>query len=334
MEDLSQRRSGWLGALLLGLLTLGGSAISQGNTSGAVPTTEVDVIISDPVGALISHAEVTFHSEETVRTQASDCGAVRLTLPYGRYVVTITSPGFKTKEITGFLIGPHTSPVLNASLEVASYGDFPGVEVPTVAFDLPSVISERDQGSRRVPAVDVSTPNRALKIKAHDACSVDFRNIRMFGENADWTAKMKNGKYERKSSSGYQSASLDQVFCFDHEERSEQFALVMTNWLDCGGSCTSIGVVQLFSVRAAHPVIAQQFVFDAHAAGTGATFDKTALTLTIVGRSDDGSPNCCAKNFDVATYRWQGTKFVQQEYKRVSAPLPQRLGDGEPPALR
>ena len=184
------------------------------------------------------------------------------------------------------------------------------------------------------PAVDVSTPSRVLKVKARDVCSVDFRNIRVFGENSDWTAKLKNGKYERKHNSAYESASLDQVFCLDHAGGREQYALVMTNWLDCGGSCTSIGVVQLFAVRAAHPVIAQQFVYDSHAVGTGATFDKKSLTLTITGRSDDGSPNCCANNFDVVTYQWQQSQFVQRSYKLVPAPPAERIGNDKPPSAQ
>ena len=96
----------------------------------------------------------------------------------------------------------------------------------------------------------------------------------------------------------------------------------------------SIGVVQVFEVRAAHSIITQQFVFDFHAEGTAATFDAKSLTLTITGRSDDGSPNCCAKSFDVVTYGWQRRKFVQRGYERVPAPPPQRIGDGKPTALQ
>ncbi len=176
------------------------------------------------------------------------------------------------------------------------------------------------QAATEVPAIDVSAPNRLLPVKADDACRVDFKNIRVFGENPGWTARLKSGKYEHKLDSGYEAVSLDNVFCLKPRNGKAQQAVIVLNWLDCGGSCTSIGVVQLFAVRAAHPVIKQQFVFDSHAAGTGATFDEKSLSLTITARSDDGSPNCCAKNFDVVTYQWQGSKFVQQSYKRVPAP--------------
>jgi hypothetical protein len=61
---------------------------------------------------------------------------------------------------------------------------------------------------------------------------------------------------------------------------------------------------------------------------------RKSLSLTITARSDDGSPNCCAKNFDVVTYQWQGSKFVQQSYKRVPAPPQSIEGDDKPRSLR
>ena len=186
----------------------------------------------------------------------------------------------------------------------------------------------------KVPNVDVSTPNRVLKVKAEDVCQVDFRNIRMFGENAGWTAHLKNGRYERKSDSGYESAKVNQVHCLDRLESVGQHALVMTNWQDCGGSCTSIGVVQVFVVRERHPVIIQQFVFDDHAKGTGASFDEKSLTLTVTGRTDDNSPNCCAKSLDVVRYEWRGSKFVRRTFKRIPAPPPDTLGNVSPPVGR
>ncbi len=114
--------------------------------------------------------------------------------------------------------------------------------------------------------MDVSTPNRVLSIKAENVCGIDFSNARLFGENGDWSAHLKNGKFERKSESGYESARLDHVFRFN-KKSGAKYALVMTNWTDCGGSCMSTGVVQLFAVRAAHPLITQQFVFDSLANG-------------------------------------------------------------------
>jgi hypothetical protein len=160
-----------------------------------------------------------------------------------------------------------------------------------------------------------------LNLKADDVCAIDFPNIQMFGENENWSAPLKNGKYERQSHSKYVSARLDHTFCLKDKDGAQR-ALVTTKWVACGSSCTSAGIVQLFELRGKQPVITQQLVFDAHAEGTGATFDEKSLTLTITGRSDDQSPNCCAQNFDVVTYRWQGSEFEQASYERLPAPEP------------
>ena len=180
------------------------------------------------------------------------------------------------------------------------------------------------------PAVTVSTPERVLEVNATDVCGVDFRNIRMFGEFEEDTAKLKNGKYERQFDSGRESVSLKHVFCINH---GTNHAIVITDWVDCGGSCSSVDVVQLFTIRLSRPVITQQFVFDSHAVGTGATFNPESLTLTITGRSDDHSANCCPTSFDVVTYRWQGTKFVQTNFTRVPAPPRDRTDSDKAPSV-
>jgi hypothetical protein len=128
------------------------------------------------------------------------------------------------------------------------------------------------QNGRKSPAVDVSTPNLRLDEKAKDVCAVDFRNIRMFGENDGWNARLKNGRYEQKDD-GYDSTKLVGVFCFSDAKDGSHRALVVTNWVSCGGSCMSTGVVQVFELRDTNPVIAQQLVFDSHARGTGAKFE-------------------------------------------------------------
>jgi len=188
----------------------------------------------------------------------------------------------------------------------------------------------------KAPAVDVSAPNLVLDLKAKDVCGVDFRNSHMFGENTDWSADLKDGNYARQQDNGYESARIEHVFCVGGKNGRGMYALVASDWLDCGGSCTRLGVVQLFTLRDSHPVITQQFVFDSHAVGTGASFDAKRLALTITGRSDDGSPNCCAMNFDIVTYEFREDKFVQRCYKRVRAPrrAHRPMGDPEIPPDR
>jgi len=177
------------------------------------------------------------------------------------------------------------------------------------------------QSAARIPAVAVSAPNRVLNLKVDDPCNIDFANTQMSGEKESQSVRLKKGKYKNESASKYESVRLEHNYCLDDKDHKHR-ALVVTNWSDCGVGCTSTGVLQLFEVRATQPVITQQFVFDSHGEGTGATFDDGSLTLTITTRSDDGSPSCCAQNLDVVTYGWQGTEFRQTSYRRVPAPAP------------
>jgi len=184
-----------------------------------------------------------------------------------------------------------------------------------------TVLPVLGQGLAAHPAVIVSFPNYHLPGTADDACSVDYGNMKLFGEDRQWKAHLRNGKYEQKFNFGYQAAELKRVYCID--EGSDKYAVIFVDWTDCGGSCLNTGVVQLIKVRAASLVVIQQFTFDSHAVGTGATFDKKSRVLSIIGRSDDGSPNCCAQNFDVVEFRWQGQKFIRQRFKRIPAPQEQ-----------
>lgn len=177
------------------------------------------------------------------------------------------------------------------------------------------------QEGPHAPAIDITVPERVLLLDARDPCKVDFANMRVEGENARYTAKLKHGEYKHKYKPyGYESVELAHVFCFAEAKR----AILDLKWLECGGSCSGTGVVQVIGIRGNHPVVEQQFVYDSHASGTGAEFDPTTRTLTITGRSNDGSPNCCAENFDVVIYKWETDKFVQQEYKRMKAPRPEK----------
>ena len=175
-------------------------------------------------------------------------------------------------------------------------------------------------------AVDVCFPNRILRFNTENVCAVDFANTRVYGENKGWTAELRNGKYERKSSVFYEWAKLDHVYCF-HHGRS---ALLVTVWMDCGGSCTNVGVAQLVAIRNGHPVITQQFAFNSDAQGTGVSFDEKSLKLVIIGRSDDHTPHCCPKSLDVVEYHLKGEVFVQEKLTRRSPNSTARASDRPP----
>jgi hypothetical protein len=168
-----------------------------------------------------------------------------------------------------------------------------------------------------IPAVTLSKPNRVLELTSnYGVCGVDYRNAPLFA--GDRTVPLRDGKYEQNENPGSDSVTVEHVFCLDHGVA--EHALLATDWVSCGASCNSSGMVQVFELRGGHPVVVQQIDFDSDAKGTGAAFDDDSRILTITGRSNEESPHCCAKSLDVVAYRWQGQEFVQSSYKRVPVP--------------
>lgn len=178
--------------------------------------------------------------------------------------------------------------------------------------------SSNSSTSPSTPAMTVSKPNRVLELTAdHGVCGVDYLNTPV--SDGERTLPLRDGKYERRENFESDSVEVKHVFCLDHGV-SER-ALVDTEWMSCGGSCNSSGIVQVFELRDGHPVLVQQIYFDSDAAGTGVSFDDNSLILTVRGRSTEESPHCCAKSLDVVTYRWDEEQlFVQSSYKRVPVP--------------
>src|ERR1700723_597633 len=106
MTDRANRQLLALGAMSV-LLAVWFHVASCGKSSPSKiqPTSEVKLIVTAPVGAVIQHTDVAFRGENTLTTkQTSQDGSVQLTLPYGRYVVTFTSPGFTAVKITDFMV--------------------------------------------------------------------------------------------------------------------------------------------------------------------------------------------------------------------------------------
>jgi hypothetical protein len=169
-----------------------------------------------------------------------------------------------------------------------------------------------------VPAVTISKPNRVLQLSASDGvCSVDYLNTSV--SDGYTTVLLRAGNYERpKNLEGESSVTVKLLSCLDRGVA--EHALLATNWLNCGASCNSQEIVQVFELRDGNPVLVQQISFDSDAAGTGAIFDDNSLTLTVKGRSNEESPHCCPKSLDVVTYRWAGQQFVQSSYTRVPVP--------------
>ena len=160
---------------------------------------------------------------------------------------------------------------------------------------------------------DISYPNYRYATSVSSLHKVDFKNFKVFwfaGEEPDSGAKLRNGTYQRRSKDGYQKVNLNLVEFLDPPESREQHAVIDLEWWDCGGSCTVLGRVQVFELQAGHPTVTQEIEYDRHAPGTAVQFDPKTQTLTIIGRSNDHTPNCCPKNLDVMRFDWNGRNFA------------------------
>jgi hypothetical protein len=102
------------------------------------------------------------------------------------------------------------------------------------------------------------------------------------------------------------------------------------HWMDCGGSGTTVGKIQVFALRDGHPTIIQQIEYDRHAAGVSDSFEPWNGRLIIVGRSNDPSPNCCASRLDVMRFDWNGARFVLKVSKKIPS-IESELESVDPP---
>jgi hypothetical protein len=152
-------------------------------------------------------------------------------------------------------------------------------------------------------------PEHAASLEA-----VHFESLK-YNLGKEWVP-FRNGKYSKKYKPfGGADAEIEDVWLFDEKDGVRQYALVSIYFLDYGGSSSSEGYVTLLEVRNGRLVQTQQFSYDAQAPGTGASFDPSKTTLTVVGRSDDHTPNCCPEHVDVVTYSWAGELFQQTGFE-------------------
>lgn len=166
-------------------------------------------------------------------------------------------------------------------------------------------------------AYDISYPNLQYNEVVSSLRDLDFRNMKVFWH--DDGVRLQGAAFERKRNGTYEEVHLDLLEFPDQPAGANYYAVTDLKWADCGGSCTEVGLVQVFELQSNHPVLVQEIEYERHAAGTGAHWDQRTNTLTILGRSNDGSPNCCPQSLDVMTFRWDGKRFAFGGSTRVPA---------------
>src|SRR5258708_1830882 len=145
---------------------------------------------------------------------------------------------------------------------------------------------------------DISYPNYRYQVSVSSLHAVDFQNLKVFwfdGGKPDRGARLRNGAFLRRFDGGLEKVKLYAVNFIGPPQSREQRVVIDLSWSDCGGSCTVVGLVQVFEIRAGHPTVVQEVEYDAGAEKTGVQFDPRTQVLTIVGRSNDNTPNCCPK---------------------------------------
>ncbi len=145
---------------------------------------------------------------------------------------------------------------------------------------------------------------------------VDFRNFRY--KLLEETVALRNGAMARRYKPfGGEQAALEHTWLFDVRDGVPRHALVSIYVLNYGGSSAPAGYALLFEIKEGRLVTTQEISYDAQAPGTGASFDVLGGKLTVAGRSDDHTPNCCPAYLDVATFTWDGDRFLPAGYKVV-----------------
>jgi hypothetical protein len=160
---------------------------------------------------------------------------------------------------------------------------------------------------------DISYPDHRYEISVSSLHAVDFQNLEVFwfdGQKPGRGARLRNGAFLRRFDGGLEKVKLHKVNFIGPPQSQEQRVVIDLSWSDCGGSCTVVGLVQVFELRAGHPTVVQEIEYDAGAEKAGVRFDPRTQVLTIVGRSNDHTPNCCPKNLDVMRFYWDGKKFA------------------------
>ena len=131
------------------------------------PPFAIKEIVVDPMGAVISQAEVVFKGESgTIVTHTGMDGAANVNLVAGKCLVTVSACGFATTKLTDVSVPGSTADAFRVSLNVDQsrvchgwWGPSPNIDVPTVPSELPDII--QDEPTRNsLPVAQAATTKR------------------------------------------------------------------------------------------------------------------------------------------------------------------------------
>ena len=165
-----------------------GGAIVLGQDSKSSGVASLRTIISDPEGAVIPNAAITFKGEQVVAANTGQDGSVRVQLPYGSYSVLISRPGFETFKIVGLAIESAKHTDLHVILHVAPYCD--------------DCLTENEIGPRTIPSElpntleTVRVPDAATALSIAEPVLIKVYGKRQIDYEKPLTAKLENGLWK------------------------------------------------------------------------------------------------------------------------------------------
>jgi hypothetical protein len=182
---------------------------------------------------------------------------------------------------------------------------------------LMSCSSFAQDSSEAKGSYDATFPNYRYGMKVSSIQDVDFKNLKV-----SWHGngiKLRDGGYKQQLKFGNEEVHLDlSAFLDSPGGGTINHAVIDLDWHTCGGTCTVVGRIQILELRSGHPTVVQQIEYDRRAPGTGVRFDRESQILTLTGRTDDHSPDCCPESVDVMHFEWDGKNFVFKDAKTVA----------------
>jgi hypothetical protein len=160
---------------------------------------------------------------------------------------------------------------------------------------------------------------------------VDFANLtwHYFDTNgkATFAARLKNGKFDRKSKLFFDSVSLDSVH-FLPSVGAEEYAVGLYDWFSAAGSSSESGIAQVFELHNHRLKVVQQSDWDQHYGGPwNDSFDEQARALMFQSAHYlPGDAHCCVSAIDVVVMQWNGSRLVQSSIRTELSEYGKREG--------
>jgi len=143
---------------------------------------------------------------------------------------------------------------------------------------------------------------------------VDFRNFTI--HELHETCVLKNGHWRSlRDRAGHQSLDLISTYYLRRTASNQgDSILVLLSWFGVGGSSSSEGIAQIFTLSKGHLRMSQEMSWDTHFWTDLPTesFDTGTDSLLVrTAHYIPGDAHCCVSAMDVIRLKWDGTRFVQ-----------------------